>query len=98
MDWQLIEEGGTKYFQFKWQNFIAVYSTKYGEDSFLKKFEPLFLKQVHSNIIIDVDHSDKSTGDGLITKRKNLALGIKVADCLPVYLFKEEKACIIHCG
>jgi len=98
MTWQLIEEQDMKYFQFQRQNSIAVYSTKFREDKLLKKFDPLFVKQIHSKIILDIDSKKSRIGDGLITKRKNFALGIKVADCLPIYLFSKEQICLIHCG
>ena len=98
MDWQLIEKDNIKYFQFKWQNNFAVYSTKYGEDEFVRKFKPVFLKQIHSDIIIDADSNSDRVGDGLLSQKKNIAIGIKIADCLPVYLFNEKKICIIHCG
>lgn len=98
MAWQLIEEQKIRYFRFGWQNNIVVYSTKLGEVELLKKFSPLFIKQIHSEIILNVDSKKSRTGDGLITKRKNFALGIKVADCLPIYLFSKEKICLLHCG
>ena len=34
----------------------------------------------------------------MISEKNSLALGIKIADCLPVYLFNDKKICIIHCG
>lgn len=97
-DWQLIEQENIKYFQFKWKNYLAIYSTKYGENEFLRKFEPVFLKQIHSDIIINLDSSDNRTGDGLILQKRNFVPGLKIADCLPVYLFNDKKVCIIHCG
>jgi YfiH family protein len=57
----------------------------------------VFLKQIHSATIIDIDSDRTRTGDGLLTKKRK-CLGIKVADCLPVYLFSNEQICIIHCG
>ena len=97
-DWQLIEQENIKYFQFKWKNHLAIYSTKYGENKFLRKFEPVFLKQIHSDIIINLDSNNNRIGDGLILQKKNIVPGLKIADCLPVYLFNDKKICIMHCG
>lgn len=97
-DWQLIEQENIKYFQFKWRNNLAIYSTKYGEDEFLRNLEPVFLKQIHSDIIINLDSNGSRMGDGLILQKRNIVPGIKIADCLPVYLFNDKKVCIIHCG
>lgn len=97
-DWQLIEQENIKYFQFKWRNNLAIYSTRYGEDEFLRNLEPVFLKQIHSDIIINLDSNGSRMGDGLILQKRNIVPGIKIADCLPVYLFNDKKVCIIHCG
>jgi YfiH family protein len=98
MNWQLIDETDIKYYQYKRHNSIAIYTTKQGEEKILEKFAPIFLKQIHSDIIVDKNYENCRAGDGLITKRKKFALGIKIADCLPVYLFSDKKVCIIHCG
>lgn len=57
----------------------------------IKVKEIITLNQIHSNKII-IFNNDKSneSGDGIITQRKNILLGIKVADCLPVALFSED--------
>lgn len=95
--WQLIKEKGLIYFQYQYENLLFLYSTRDGVKNFLKKFNPFFLKQIHSDIIVDLDNNPNQVGDGIITT-DNKAIGIKVADCLPVYLFNEEKICILHCG
>ena len=98
ISWELIEDGDTRFFQFKSDNRLMFYSTKSNEKRFLERFKPILLKQIHSDIIIDVDKDSARIGDGLLTQRSNLALGIKIADCLPVFLFNKTKICIIHCG
>jgi hypothetical protein len=75
-----------------------LYSTIHAPDEFLARFKPVVLKQVHSDIIVDVDREPAGVGDGLTTARKNVGLGIKAADCLPVYLFSAGRICVIHCG
>jgi hypothetical protein len=58
-------------------------------------------EQIHSNKIKWVDGPGEYSGlDGLITTEYNLPLSLKVADCVPVYLFDSEKNIIalIHSG
>lgn len=98
MDWELFSEDTFSYFRFTWKNNCALYSTVSSGDRFLEKFKPIFLKQVHSDAIINVDREDQRIGDGLISRRWNCVIGVKIADCLPVYLFNDENICIIHCG
>lgn len=97
MDWQLISEDNMRYFRFVWHDNVAIYTTKQNQGNFDKFFKPVFLKQIHSDIIIDIDSNNARIGDGLLSS-KHACLGIKIADCLPVYLFSREKLCIIHCG
>ncbi len=95
--WKLIEEPGLRYFQLEFENRLFLHSTKFGTDRFLDKFKPILLKQIHSDIIVDIDKGQKAAGDGLITSC-NKAIGVKIADCLPVYLFSKERIAILHCG
>lgn len=98
MEWQLVTSPGTQFFRFTWKRVTCLYSTRQGAVSFLETFRPVTLKQVHSETIVDIDVPHTGVGDGLITHRTGVHLGIKVADCLPVYLFNDRKVCIIHCG
>ncbi len=97
MAWHLVEKNGLKYFQLSRDAVSCVQSTIHGAESLLKTFDPILLKQVHSDILIDIDHDKNRTGDGLFTARK-VNLGVKVADCLPVFMFGTSRTCIIHCG
>ena len=60
------------------------------------------LKQTHSNKchFILKRPSKKLVGDGLITSKKNLALGILTADCAPVLIYDKKLPMIaaIHVG
>lgn len=63
------------------------------------------MNQVHDTSLAIIDektpHAAKITGtDGLITNRKNIALMIKTADCLPVILYdpKQEAIAALHAG
>ncbi len=96
--WQFIDGREVKYFQLCWCNYLMIYTTIYGGKKILRRFNPLFLKQIHSCRIINPEVENERFGDGLIAQRQNITLGVRVADCLPVYLFNEEKFCIIHCG
>ena len=62
--------------------------------------EIVFLKQIHSNIVVDIDHEERKIGDGLYTKSPGIPLGIRVADCLPIYFFDAEVTTIgiLHAG
>lgn len=95
--WKLIEESNLKYFQCNFEDKIFLYSTKCGTERFLEKFKPILLKQIHSDIIVDIDKEQKTTGDGLVTSG-NQCIGVKIADCLPVYLFSKKRIAILHCG
>ena len=61
------------------------------------------MRQVHADRIIDIDDpipGEETETDALCTGRPGIALGIKVADCLPVFVFHPAGACvgIAHCG
>ena len=62
----------------------------------------ILLKQIHSNKchFILKRPSKKLVGDGLITSKKNLALGILTADCAPVLIYDKKLPMIaaIHVG
>jgi len=98
ISWELIKDDNTEFFQFKSDNRLMLYSIKSNEQRFLRRFKPILLKQIHLDEIIDVDHDSKRIGDGMISQKTNCIMGIKIADCLPVYLFNTQKGCIIHCG
>ncbi len=68
-----------------------------------------FLEQVHGNNVMIVKQSDfdENSGfrifknvDGLITKEKNIFLGVKTADCIPILFFEPENKIIgvAHAG
>ena len=98
IQWRLIAQSGVRYFEWYDKGIRMFYSIRGSEQDFLKKFEPRFLKQVHSDTIVNADDLTIVTGDGLVAQTAERMLGIKVADCLPVYLYNETKICIIHCG
>ncbi|MBZ7949393.1 polyphenol oxidase family protein [Campylobacter molothri] len=53
--------------------------------------ECVFMDQIHSNLVQNYDINLKNlTCDGLITKKKNTALCVLSADCLPLLLYHED--------
>jgi len=66
------------------------------------RFRPLFLNQVHSDVVHFIDEMPQWTlrGDAAVTRLPGLLLVIKTADCLPVFLVEEKKRLIaaVHCG
>ncbi|MBN2408381.1 MAG: peptidoglycan editing factor PgeF [Candidatus Aminicenantes bacterium] len=65
-------------------------------------FHPVFLKQIHSDIVHFIDGMPQPglRGDALVTRLPGLLLVIKTADCLPVLLVDEKKRVVaaVHCG
>lgn len=65
-----------------------------------------FLKQVHSNRIHIIKHTDDAgkfnglEGDGWIVLAQGIPVAIKTADCIPLYLFDKNVPvlALLHCG
>ena len=61
----------------------------------------VYMEQIHGNKIKNVEKADflKET-DGLITKRKDLYLIVRTADCAPIFLYNEPSGTVaaLHCG
>jgi YfiH family protein len=73
----------------------------------LEKFQlkMVSLEQIHGSIIHEPDFNTNEPiisacgqGDGFFTGSKSLALSIRTADCVPVFLFNDERICVLHCG
>lgn len=67
----------------------------------------LIVDQVHGDKILVADESvdrtksvESATFDAMVTNQPNLALGIKTADCVPIFLVDETKKVIgaVHAG
>ena len=62
----------------------------------------VLLHQVHSNKIFYIKKKVKKKliGDGILTKNKNLAIGILTADCCPILFYDPKKNIIgaVHAG
>lgn len=106
MSWKLVENKST-YLEYKDPErvFKIIVSTKLsvglreqiGYD-YIKS-----LIQTHSSKVYLVDSSTeahKMEGDGLITKERGLFIGIKVADCYPLFLldYSQPALAVLHVG
>lgn len=65
--------------------------------------ELVILRQVHGNTVIDADsinHQIQLEADASVTTKKNIALSILTADCVPVLLASADGSIIgaAHCG
>lgn len=61
------------------------------------------MNQTHSNIILDIDNKDHNitpSCDGILTKSNNVALCVKTADCIPIFITnsKGDYVVAIHSG
>lgn len=58
-----------------------------------------FLNQIHSDLIYNYD-GEVHEGDALITDKKNVALGVFTADCVPILLYDKVNGIIaaVHSG
>ncbi len=61
------------------------------------------INQIHSKKTFVINNNNSNIefyGDGLITKNKNIALGILTADCVPIFIFDLQKSiiCGLHSG
>ncbi|MBU3100397.1 MULTISPECIES: peptidoglycan editing factor PgeF [Clostridium] len=105
-----------KFLKFKIDNVVILFSTASGGLNFnchtdeglvnLEKIKTYYnlesvgyLNQIHSDLIFDFDGNIKD-GDALITNKKNRAIGVFTADCVPVILVDTSRKIIaaIHSG
>ncbi len=61
------------------------------------------ISQIHSDktyFITKKNYKKKIYGDGLISRDKNISLGVLTADCAPIFIFdkKESVICCLHSG
>ena len=58
-----------------------------------------FMAQSHSNEIAVVNQQGMTpSADGLVTTNKDIALAVRVADCLPLLLFSKQAVAAVHVG
>lgn len=58
-----------------------------------------FLRQIHSDTILDYN-GEIAEGDSIVTDKKNIALAVFTADCVPILLWDQENDVIaaVHSG
>lgn len=58
-----------------------------------------YLNQIHSDIVYDFETCNVD-GDALITNKKNIAIGVFTADCVPILIYdrKEKISAAVHSG
>ncbi|MEA3311600.1 MAG: peptidoglycan editing factor PgeF [candidate division WOR-3 bacterium] len=58
------------------------------------------MNQTHSDRVIRVDRPGEIEADGCFTTQANLALSVRVADCVPIFVWSEKRSLIgvIHAG
>ena len=69
----------------------------------IKKNNLFLMHQTHSNKVVEIKKGNtkrKVLADAIITRKKNIALGVVTADCVPVILYDERNKIIacIHAG
>lgn len=85
--------------------FNIFFSKKISKISELKLNIPLFkLKQIHSDRVIVLRNKNMIEniyeGDAIITHLKNIAIGVKTADCIPILIYDHKNNIIaaVHSG
>jgi YfiH family protein len=57
------------------------------------------MHQVHGDQVVVVDANTKTpTADALVTSNKEIALAVRVADCLPLLMYSENVIAAVHVG
>jgi YfiH family protein len=96
-----------RYFTF--ENILIAFTQKEDKnqrnpDNINKIKEKLYIKNIyipnqkHTNIVLNVEDYKNQECDGLYTDKKEVALGVLTADCIPVVLFNGKEIAVIHAG
>ncbi len=113
--WNLYQEKDFEYFHLNFnersfKNLQLIFTTKKSGQDLLSIESKLnigkinFLFQTHSDNIIYIPDNNflqnRVEGDGLFTDQKNVYLGVKIADCLPIYFCSYDARIIgiVHSG
>ncbi|MCX7785647.1 MAG: peptidoglycan editing factor PgeF [candidate division WOR-3 bacterium] len=109
--WRFEENNNLKFFRLVFEkpeleNLLCLFFTRQSSSNYLNLGinRIVTLYQTHSDVIwyVNQDFADSPAllGDGLFTDQINTFIGVKVADCLPIYFFSPEKKIIgiVHSG
>ncbi|NPB02954.1 MAG: laccase domain-containing protein [Thermotogae bacterium] len=58
----------------------------------------LHLRQVHGARVVIYRGQREEIGDGVLTDRPHITLGVKTADCYPIFLLNERAVGVLHAG
>jgi hypothetical protein len=98
-EWKLFD-WPIPYLKFEVGRVWFVFTTKRGIPFEVERIH--HLRQIHSSRVLWVSEIEKKNreGDGILTSKPNLWIGIKVADCYPIYLTSRNQtfAGILHAG
>ena len=68
----------------------------------IKRTNLILMYQTHSNKVVEVRKNSKRKilSDAMITKEKNIALGVVTADCVPILVYDKKNKVVgcIHAG
>jgi len=57
------------------------------------------MQQVHGDEVVVIDGPTQAPiADGLVTSSKEIALAVRVADCLPLLMYSEQVVAAVHVG
>lgn len=79
----------------------VIWTSMLKEEDIKSKFslkEVYFPKQIHSNLLVLFEKDKNIECDGVLTREKNVFLGVKTADCVPLILSHKEIIGALHCG
>lgn len=97
-----MSDGNILGFEARFRNAHFFFGTRHMGKDDLTQFFPhyrfCFLKQVHGVDVVDANPETILQADAHYTTKKNHALVIQTADCLPILLAEEHYAVAIHAG
>lgn len=56
------------------------------------------LHQIHGAKVVVYKGQAKDVGDGIITDKKGIVIGVKTADCYPIFLVSQNAVGVLHTG
>ena len=103
MKWQpLTIEGSIRGFEARHKNIYFFFGTRFTAKDDLDKLFPqftfCFLKQVHGRRVVEANSQEAVEADAHFTNKKNIALVVQTADCLPILIASKDQVLAIHAG
>jgi YfiH family protein len=115
IDWVMVESQGSRFYKLSPKEGINIFfttkstfsSSENGSISFPEQVRTLGLSdsivtmiQTHSDTVVSVDSPQEVHADACFTTSSGIALVVKVADCVPIFLWSEVTKLIgvVHAG